>query len=188
LFFEKIQVILKHNAHDKVLKCEESDDGLDFFYKNKMQAHKLVDFLETVIPLRVKPSKQLIGHDDRSNIFTYKYAWSLEVPKICKDDLCIFPPKLCKELGGITPLMLCVKVSNMLHFVDTYNYKRVDLNADKYFFYENEIMILSAKRNTTEFMVTHIEKIENSFTHPNDVNNSESTLNASYMSSASNVY
>ena len=133
-----------------------------------MQAHKLVDFLETVIPLRVKPSKQLIGHDDRSNIFTYKYAWSLEVPKICKDDLCIFPPKLCKELGGSSPLMLCVKVSNMLHFVDTHSYKRIDLNADKYFFYENEFMILPVKRNTTEFMVTHIEKIENSFTHPND--------------------
>jgi len=55
--FCNLKVILKHNAHDKVLKCEESDDGLDFFYKNKMQAHKLVDFLETVIPLRVKPSK-----------------------------------------------------------------------------------------------------------------------------------
>lgn len=37
--------MLKHNAHDKVLKVEEKDDGLDFFYKNKMQANRLCDFI-----------------------------------------------------------------------------------------------------------------------------------------------
>lgn len=64
--------------------------------------------------------------------------------------------------------MLCVKVSNMLHFVDTFTHKRIDLNADKYFYYENDIVLLSLKKNATEFMVTHIEKIENEFTHPNN--------------------
>lgn len=56
-FFFLEQVILKHNAHDKILKVEEKDDGLDFFYKNKVQAQRLVDFLQTVIPVRIKPSK-----------------------------------------------------------------------------------------------------------------------------------
>lgn len=88
----------------------------------------------------------------------------MEIPKVCKDDLCVFPPKLCKDLGGISPLMLCVKVSNLLHFIDTYSHKRIDLSAEKYFFYESEIMVLSLKTNATEFMVTQVEKIENEFT------------------------
>jgi len=142
---------------------------LDFFYKNKMQAYNLVEFLQSVIPARVKASKQLIGHDDRSNVFNYKYAWSIEIPAVCKDDLCVFPPKLCKELGGTSPLMLCVKVSNLLHFVDTHTHKRVDLSADRYFFYESEIIVLQLKKNSSEFMVTGIERIENEFT---DVNSS----------------
>ncbi|KAL4445929.1 hypothetical protein ABPG74_010921 [Tetrahymena malaccensis] len=185
-FFFLEQVMLKHNAHDKVLKVEEKDDGLDFFYKNKMQANRLVDFIQSVIPCKVKPSKQLIGHDDRNNIYNYKYSWAIEIPKICKDDLCVFPPRLCKELGGISPLVLCVKVSNMLHFVDTHTHKRIDLNAERYFHYENDIIVISLKKNSSEFMVTGIEKIENEFTNPQSLN--ESSLNTSYMSSISNVY
>lgn len=38
-------MILKHNAHDKVLNVEEKVDGLDFFYKNRTHAMRLVDFL-----------------------------------------------------------------------------------------------------------------------------------------------
>jgi nonsense-mediated mRNA decay protein 3 len=56
-FFFLEQLILKHNAHDKVIKVEEIDDGLDFFYKNKTHAMRLVDFLDGVIPLRIKASK-----------------------------------------------------------------------------------------------------------------------------------
>lgn len=74
----------------------------------------------------------------------------------------------------------------MLHFVDTHTHKRIDLNADKYFHYENDIILLSLKKNSTEFMVTGIEKIENEFTNPNSLN--ESSMNTSYMSSISNVY
>lgn len=80
--------------------------------------------------------------------------------------MCVFPPRLCKELGGISPLVLCVKVSNMLHFVDTHTHKRIDITAERYFHYENDIIVLSLKKNSTEFMVTGIEKIENEFTNP----------------------
>lgn len=54
----------------------------------------------------------------------------------------------------------------MLHFVDTHTHKRIDITAERYFHYENDIIVLSLKKNSTEFMVTGIEKIENEFTNP----------------------
>jgi len=45
---------LKNCANDKVLKIENVDDGLDFFYKTRSHAARLVDFLDGVLPITVK--------------------------------------------------------------------------------------------------------------------------------------
>ena len=83
--------MLKHNASDKVLKVEEQDEGLDFFFKNKTHSKRLVDFLQEILPITVTSSKQLISHDANSNTFNYKYVESVEIPRICKDDLVVVP-------------------------------------------------------------------------------------------------
>lgn len=64
----------------------------------------------------------------------------------------------------------------MLHFVDTYTHKRIDLNSDKYFYYENDLILVPFKKNSTQFMVTGIERIDNEFTNndPKDADNSMS--------------
>lgn len=49
--------MIKHNAHEKVLKVEENDDGLDFQFKIKTQAKNLVEFLQSNIPCKIKSSK-----------------------------------------------------------------------------------------------------------------------------------
>jgi len=128
-FFFLEQLMLKHNAHDKVLKVEQKDDGLDFFYQNKTQAQRLVDFLAGFVPSKVKMSKQLISHDMKSNAFNYKFIWSLEIPRICKDDLVVVPPALCRELGGVSSLCLCTKVTKSIQLMDTFSLKVVDLNS-----------------------------------------------------------
>lgn len=40
------QLILKHNAHAKVLNVKSMSDGLDFFFKGKPHAQRLMDFLQ----------------------------------------------------------------------------------------------------------------------------------------------
>jgi nonsense-mediated mRNA decay protein 3 len=60
---------------------------------------------------QVKPSQQLISQDDNSNKFNYKYSFSVELPKICKDDLVIIPHKMRNLFGGCSELLLCLKVS-----------------------------------------------------------------------------
>lgn len=87
--------------------------GLDFFYKTRSHADRLVGFLDSVLPIRVKQSKQLVSHDQTNNTHFYKYVFGVELPRICKDDLVIMPPKLAKELGGVSRLQLCFKVSEV---------------------------------------------------------------------------
>ena len=54
---------MKHNAHEKCVKVVEEDNGMDFFFKSRQNADKLVDFIETLIPNQIKKSKQLLGND-----------------------------------------------------------------------------------------------------------------------------
>jgi len=70
---------------------------------------------------KVKQSKQLVSQDYNSNTYNYKYVYSLEIPKICKDDLVLIPKKLCVLLGGCSPVLLCSKVSFNL-IIDKYDF------------------------------------------------------------------
>ena len=83
--------MIKHNAADNCLSIAEVHDGLDFQFKHKAQATRLVDFITNNIVSRTKQSKQLISHDLRNNDFNYKYCYSVELAPICKDDLVILP-------------------------------------------------------------------------------------------------
>ena len=44
--------MLKHNAQKNVQRIKESKDGLDFYYAQKQDARKLVDFIMSVVPSR----------------------------------------------------------------------------------------------------------------------------------------
>ena len=46
------QLILKHRMHTPALKIKEASDGLDFYFAQKQEARKLVNFLVTVMPCR----------------------------------------------------------------------------------------------------------------------------------------
>ena len=39
------QLILKHNAHEKTIGIREVPDGLDFQYKSKSHANRMIDFI-----------------------------------------------------------------------------------------------------------------------------------------------
>ena len=54
-------------------------DGLDFYFPTESGAKKLKEFLQSVIPIRCAESKKLISHDAKSNVYNYKYTWSIEV-------------------------------------------------------------------------------------------------------------
>ncbi len=111
----------------------------------------MIDFLNSILPTTVKNSKQLISHDQKSNIIVYKYAFAVELPKICKNDLVIIPKKLAKEMGGCSPLLLCIKISHSMSFMDLSNYNFVIMSSVQYYHYEKDIQMLSLSRYKREF-------------------------------------
>lgn len=126
------QLILKHNAHQDTVSIQESADGLDFFYSQKNHAVKMLDFLSAVTPSKYKKAEELVTQDIHSNSSTYKFAFSVEIAPVCRDDLVILPKKLANSLGNISRIVLCSKVSNMLHFIDPFSLQSADLQTPMY--------------------------------------------------------
>mmetsp|Transcript_7 Transcript_7/g.10 ORF Transcript_7/g.10 Transcript_7/m.10 type:complete len:335 (+) Transcript_7:58-1062(+) len=156
-FFYLEQLIMKHNAHEKCIKVKEQHEGIDFFYKDKTHALRFIDFLESMFPTKTKSSKQIISEDLNNNTFNTKYTYSVEIPKICKDDLVIVPKKIATQLGGCSQLLLCQKVANMIHLIDPVQMKIIQMDGTKYFALEDKLTFIPAKGNTTEFLVYDAE-------------------------------
>jgi len=44
--------MLKHRAHVNALRIKESHDGIDFYFAQKQDARKLVDFFTSIVPCK----------------------------------------------------------------------------------------------------------------------------------------
>jgi nonsense-mediated mRNA decay protein 3 len=163
---------LKHGAYDKVLKVTVEDDGINFYYKNTTHAQRLIDFLGSLYPITVKNSKQLISHDQSSNVFVYKYAFAVTLPKICKNDLVIIPKKLAKELGGCSQLLLCEKVAETMGFIDLMSFNYVLMSSMQYYYYEKDIQMLNLSRYKRSFEILDCNPVDRK-----DYHKIKSTLN-----------
>lgn len=126
------QLILKHSAHTKALNVKEMPEGVDFFFQNKSSANSLIDFVGSLFPIKTKESKQLVSHDQNSNIFNYKYSIMVEIAPVCPDDLIILEKATSKELGGVGPVLLCYKVSSRIHLIDPLNFKTHEFDENTY--------------------------------------------------------
>ena len=155
-FFYLEQLMLKYNVHAKAIKITKRRDGLDFFFATTNHAQKVVGFLQSTLPVKVKESKELVSQDDHSNIYKYKLTWFIQLPNICREDLVILPKKLCRQFGGVNNLNICYKVGSKLYFYDPIKLQKFEMSAMQYFNYENDIEIVTLKGNSTKFMVNNI--------------------------------
>jgi nonsense-mediated mRNA decay protein 3 len=78
------QVILKHNAHKDTSNIKEFRDGLDFYYNTRNQCITMVKFLQSVVPLRITQSQELISSDIHAGTADFKFTYSVEILPICK--------------------------------------------------------------------------------------------------------
>ncbi|KAJ3046571.1 hypothetical protein HK097_000730 [Rhizophlyctis rosea] len=149
------QLILKHNAHRDTTNIKEFKDGLDFFYSHRSHAIKMVEFLQAVVPLRVKGSEQLISQDIHSGTANYKFTYSVEIAPVCKDDLVCLSTKLARQLSDSSPLVICSRVSNMMNFVDPNTAKVVDLRAPVY--WDSPFESLCEAKDLVEFYIIDVQ-------------------------------
>lgn len=83
-FFWLEQIILKHNAHRDTTNIKEFKDGLDFYYVQRGHAIKMVEFLQSVVPIKMKTSEELLSSDIHSGTSSFKFTYSIEIVPICK--------------------------------------------------------------------------------------------------------
>lgn len=153
LFLE--QLILKHGAHKDTINIKEAKDGIDFFFSARNQAEKFVDFLKSVVPMNMKKSQELISEDSHTAKKSYKFAFSIELVPICKDDLVCLPIPMAKSLGNISPLVLCHRIGTSVCFLDPNTLQTAELNPDIY--WRVPFVSLADQPELVEFMVLNIE-------------------------------
>jgi len=148
------QLILRHGAHADATSIAEMRDGIDFYHSERNHSEKLVSFLQTISPLRYKTSKQMITQDTHTGVYRNKHTFSLEVVPVCKDDLVCLPKDTAEHLSNVFPLVLCQKVANNLHFVDTRSLRLVELSAPAFF--KKPFRVLCARDRLREFVVLDV--------------------------------
>jgi nonsense-mediated mRNA decay protein 3 len=153
LFLE--QLILKHGAHKDTLNIKEAKDGIDFFFSARNQAEKFIDFLNSVVPVKVKASQELISLDTHTMKRTYKFSFSAEIVPVCKDDLVAIPIKLAKQAGNISPLLLCYKIGTAVYLMDPQTLQTADISGSIY--WRAPFSALSDTQELVEFIVMDVE-------------------------------
>ena len=139
---------------------QEVKDGLDFFFSERNHAEKFVDFLNSVAPVRVKKSQELISMDIHTSSKSYKFSFSCELIPICKDDLIALPIKLAKQLGNIFPLAICYRVGTSVNILDPSTLQTADISTTIFWRYPFAPRALLADvQDLVEFIVMDIEAV-----------------------------
>ncbi|KAH8681714.1 NMD3 family-domain-containing protein [Xylariales sp. PMI_506] len=149
------QLILKHGAHRETLNIKEAKDGIDFFFSARNQADKFVDFLNSVVPIKMKKSQELISQDTHTSVKSYKFTFSVELIPICKDDLVALPIKLAKQVGNISPLVLCHRVGTSIYLLDPNTLQTADISSPIY--WRSPFGTLAEAQDLVEFIIMDIE-------------------------------
>ncbi|KAJ3274537.1 hypothetical protein HDV01_002665 [Terramyces sp. JEL0728] len=149
------QVILKHNAHRDTSNIQEFRDGLDFFYTSRNHCIKMVDFLQSVVPVKVKESQELISSDIHAGTADFKFTYSLELIPICKDDLICLTKTMARQLSNISQLVVCTRVSNTITLLDPTTGHHAELRGSVY--WDKPFPSLCETKDLIEFYVIDVQ-------------------------------
>jgi nonsense-mediated mRNA decay protein 3 len=151
------QLILKHNAHTNTSNIKALPEGIDFYYAEKRDAKRLVEFLQTVVPIRYCTAQELVSHDIHNNSFNYKQTYSAEIVPICKDNIVCLPPKLAQSLGNMGQICLCNRVTQTVYLIDPQTLQLAEVSGTTY--WRTPFNSLCHPKQLLEFVVMQIELI-----------------------------
>lgn len=87
----------------------------------------------------------------------FKFAYSITIPRVCKDDLVITTEKIRRQMGAASCLLLCLKVNQMVKFLCPVSLNIYEITSKKYFEYENDLKLISFHNYKTEFQILDTE-------------------------------
>lgn len=149
------QIILKYGAHRDTVNIKEATNGLDFLFSQRNHAERMVEFLQSVAPVKVKKANELISHDEHTMAKSLKFTFSVELIPICKDDLVALPLKLARSLGNIAPLTLCYRVGTTVNLLDPNTLQTADVPTPVY--WRSPFNSLADVTELAEFIILDIE-------------------------------
>lgn len=152
------QLILKHDAHDKVISLKETREGMDFHFAQRSHAQRFSDFIQSFIPTKLKNSRHLVSHDANSNEYNYKYSIQSELCPVCTDDLVVIPKGHSQLLNACPPLVICHKMSTSVHLLDPLTLRGADIPAYEY--WKKPLEPVATRSQMTEFVVLNVEDVE----------------------------
>jgi len=131
-FLHLEQLILKHQADATCISVVPKDEGLDFHFRNRSHATRLVNFLRAHVPCRHVCAKQLVSHDTHTAEYNYKYTFAVEIAPVCRDDLICLPRAVARAHGGLGPLVLCTRVGASVTLTCPRTLRQAHHTADQY--------------------------------------------------------
>lgn len=149
------QLILNHKAHLNTSNIKERKDGIDFYFLDRADAVKLVDFLSSFYGIRTTNSHQLISEDVRNNTCNKKFAFSVELLPFCKDDL-VYVSNKSLNIGDF---VLVSKVGNSILFYDPQTAKTIKLVAKHYFGNESQYRIVVRSERFRKYRVIYTRHV-----------------------------
>lgn len=151
------QMIIKHRAHSNTTSIKALAEGLDFFYGDRRDARKIVEFFQAVVPCRYVTAQELVSHDIHNNTYNYKDTFSVEIVPICKDNIVCLPPKLAQSLGNMSQINVVHRVTQTIHIIDPSTLQVAEIAAPVY--WRTPFNALCQPKQLTEFIVMQIDFI-----------------------------
>lgn len=156
-FYYLEQLILKHKAHSRTVNIKQITGGVDFFFANRSDARKFLDFLLAAVPCRYHTSEQLLSHDPNNNVYNYKYTFSVEIVPICKDDIVCLPRETANQLGNFSELAICTRVTSVVQFIDPRTAQMAEMSGNLY--WREPFRSICTQKHMSEFTVMDCETV-----------------------------
>lgn len=156
------QLIIKNKMYNETTNIKTRKGGIDFYFTDKPLATKLVNFIESVLPVKIILSERLISKDIQNSTSNYKFSYSVEIAPICVDDVLILEKSFANNLG-IGSIALVKKVSNTILILDPYLLKIAKINNTQFWANKDKIQVLISSKNFVPFTVIEVGKQLKSF-------------------------
>ena len=149
--------------HNLMIGVEPCKQGMDFFFKHKNQAEKIVNFISTHLPTKVKFSKKHISTDTRAGKSRFELVFAVEVVPLARHDLVLLPSNMKLKNCSTSEVFLVAKVASSIHFINPVTMKLEELQPSKYFAKENLIRVLMSPDELVRFVILDIEPINHKY-------------------------
>jgi len=100
-----------------------------------------------------------MGADLKSNIYNFKFTYSIEIPPLCRDDLVCLPTKLAQHLGNIPPLVLCQKISSNIFFIDPFTLQIGEITEPSRY-WKYGFKAIATRSSLVEYLIIDIDIIQ----------------------------